>query len=160
MEGGFFLIQHVDLGQEDGQRITGLGIIGHERPFGAERGDKGPLLLQHGRHRRLRLRARRGYAHDLGRGEGISLAYYGDTFSEVGDTLTGVWHYPGGGNYEVTSTRTSGPTPQQRSAGLTRHRNWWLPAPPGWAPREEDMDRQQHLDLGPSPGPLSTPTTT
>ena len=33
MEGGFFLVQRVDLEQQDGQRIRG---IGHEKPFGAE----------------------------------------------------------------------------------------------------------------------------
>ena len=32
MEGGFFLIQHVDL-EQYGQRIKGIEIIGHERPF-------------------------------------------------------------------------------------------------------------------------------
>jgi hypothetical protein len=31
MEGGFFLIQHVDL-EQYGQRITGLEMIGHESP--------------------------------------------------------------------------------------------------------------------------------
>jgi hypothetical protein len=35
MEGGFFLIQHVDL-EQHGQKIKGIEIIGHERPFGAE----------------------------------------------------------------------------------------------------------------------------
>jgi hypothetical protein len=35
MEGGFFLIQHVDL-EQYGQRIKGLEIIGHERFFGAD----------------------------------------------------------------------------------------------------------------------------
>jgi hypothetical protein len=30
MEGGFFLIQRVDLGQH-GQRIRGIEVIGHER---------------------------------------------------------------------------------------------------------------------------------
>src|SRR5215207_9893132 len=35
MEGGYFLIQHVDL-EQHGQRIKGIEIIGHERPFGAE----------------------------------------------------------------------------------------------------------------------------
>ena len=35
MEGGFFLIQHVDLYQ-DGQQINGIEIIGHLRPFGQE----------------------------------------------------------------------------------------------------------------------------
>jgi hypothetical protein len=36
MEGGFFLLQRVELEQQDGQRITGIEVIGHERPFGAE----------------------------------------------------------------------------------------------------------------------------
>ena len=36
MEGGFFLVQGVDLGQQDGQRITGIKVIGHERPFSAK----------------------------------------------------------------------------------------------------------------------------
>src|ERR671916_3282804 len=35
MEGGFFLLQHVDL-EQYGQRIKGLEIIGHEKPFGSE----------------------------------------------------------------------------------------------------------------------------
>jgi hypothetical protein len=35
MEGGFFLIQRVNLGRP-GQRTKGIEIIGHERPFGAE----------------------------------------------------------------------------------------------------------------------------
>jgi hypothetical protein len=34
MEGGFFLLQHVEL--EDGQKVKGIEIIGHERQFGAE----------------------------------------------------------------------------------------------------------------------------
>ena len=33
MEGGFFLIQHVDLGPE----AKGMEVIGHERPLGASR---------------------------------------------------------------------------------------------------------------------------
>ena len=36
MEGGFFLIQHVDLVQQDGQRTTGMEVIGHLHPYGAE----------------------------------------------------------------------------------------------------------------------------
>jgi hypothetical protein len=34
MEGGYFLIQHVDLDQH-GQKIKGIEVFGHERPFGA-----------------------------------------------------------------------------------------------------------------------------
>ena len=37
IEGGFFLIQRVDL-EQYGQRIKGLEIIGHERPFGGHQG--------------------------------------------------------------------------------------------------------------------------
>jgi len=36
MEGGFFLIQRVNLLQEDGTESTGMEVIGHERGFGAE----------------------------------------------------------------------------------------------------------------------------
>src|SRR5215218_10336846 len=35
MEGGFFLIQHVEL-EQYGQKSKGIEIIGHERQFGAE----------------------------------------------------------------------------------------------------------------------------
>lgn len=35
MEGGFFLIQYVDL-EQYGQKIKGIEIIGHERKFGEE----------------------------------------------------------------------------------------------------------------------------
>src|SRR3712207_5039566 len=35
MEGGFFLIQHVDL-EQHGQKIKGIEIIGHERQFGVQ----------------------------------------------------------------------------------------------------------------------------
>jgi hypothetical protein len=37
-------------------------------------------------------------------GENPSPAYYKGTFSDDGNTLSGAWHYPGGG-YESTSTR-------------------------------------------------------
>ena len=38
-------------------------------------------------------------------GEWGSPAYYRGIFSKDGTTLTGAWHYPGGGGYEATSTR-------------------------------------------------------
>jgi len=34
MEGGFFLLQHVEL-EQSGQQTKGIEIIGHQRPFGA-----------------------------------------------------------------------------------------------------------------------------
>jgi hypothetical protein len=35
MDGGFFLLQHVEL-EQYGHKVRGIEIIGHERPFGAE----------------------------------------------------------------------------------------------------------------------------
>jgi hypothetical protein len=35
MDGGFFLIQHVEL-EQYGQKVRGIEVIGHLRPFGAE----------------------------------------------------------------------------------------------------------------------------
>jgi hypothetical protein len=106
MEGGFFLIQSVDLGQEDGQRITGLELIGHERPFGAEPSEE----------IKSRFYSNTGdtidYVYELEgdtltiwAGQRGSPAYYRGAFSDDGNTLTGAWHYPGGGGYEATATR-------------------------------------------------------
>jgi len=106
MEGSFFLIQGVDLRQEDGQRIMGLEIIGHERPFGAEPSEE----------IKSRFYSNTGdtidYVYELEgdtltiwAGERGSPAFYRGTFSDNGGTLTGAWHYPGGGGYEATSTR-------------------------------------------------------
>jgi hypothetical protein len=74
MEGGFFLIQRVDLGQENGQRITGLEIIGHERPFGAEPSEeiKSRFYSNTGDTIDYVSELEGGHPHDLGRGEGVS----------------------------------------------------------------------------------------
>jgi len=106
MRGGFFLIQGVNLGQQDGQRITGIEVIGHERPFGAEPSEE----------IKSRFYTNTGdtidYVYELEgdtltiwAGERGSPAFYRGTFSDNGGTLTGAWHYPGGGGYEATSTR-------------------------------------------------------
>ena len=102
MEGGFFLIQHVDLGPE----AKGMEVIGHERPLGGEPsadiksrfyGATGDTL---------------DYTYEL-KGDTLRIwfgdrgspAYYEGAFSEDGATLRGAWHYPGGGGYEAISTR-------------------------------------------------------
>ena len=106
MEGGFFLIQRVDLGQKDGQRIKGIEIIGHERPFGAEPSED----------IRSRFYSNMGdtldYVYELEgdtltiwAGEKSSPAYAKGTFSDDGNTGSGEWVYPGGG-YRFTMTRT------------------------------------------------------
>lgn len=38
-------------------------------------------------------------------GERGSPAYYEGTFDDDGTTLTGAWHYPGGGGYSTVSER-------------------------------------------------------
>ena len=106
MEGGFFLLQRVDLEGESGDRIRGIEVIGHERPFGAEPSEE----------IRSRFYSNTGgtldYVYELEGdtltiwgGEKGSPAYYRGTFGGDGGTLTGAWHYPGGGGYEVTSRR-------------------------------------------------------
>jgi hypothetical protein len=105
MEGGFFLIQCVDL-EQHGQEIKGIEVIGHERPFGSEPGEDINSRFYDNTGNTL------DYVYDLEGdtltiwgGEKGSPAYYRGTFSRDGDTLTGAWHYPGGGGYEATSTR-------------------------------------------------------
>ncbi len=104
VDGGFFLFQHVDLGG-----AKGLEVIGHENNYGEEPsadirsrffGFSGGDTLE--------------YTYEIARdtltiwmGERGSPAYYQGSFSEDGNTLTGAWHYPGGGGYKTVSTRVS-----------------------------------------------------
>ena len=104
MEGGFFLIQHVDL-EHHGQRIKGIEIIGHERPFGAEPSEEiKSRFYSYTGNTSDYVYELEGNTLTIWAGERDSPAYYRGTFGDDGDTLTGAWHYPGGG-YEATSTR-------------------------------------------------------
>lgn len=101
MEGGFFLIQHVDLGGE-----KGIEIIGHEQRYNeAPSADIKSRYYGGGG-------ATFDYTYELTGdtlmiwfGDRGSLAYYKGTFSADGNTLTGDWVYPGGGGYSSVSTR-------------------------------------------------------
>lgn len=102
MEGGFFLIQRVDLGQE----ASGFEVIGHERRLGEEPSADVKSRFYSGTGDTL------DYVYELVGdtltiwfGERGSPAYYRGTFGEDGDVLSGAWHYPGGGGYEAVSTR-------------------------------------------------------
>jgi hypothetical protein len=104
MEGGFFLVQRVDL-EQYGQRIKGIEIIGHERQFGAEPSEEIKSRFYDNMGNTL------DYVYELEGdtltiwgGERGSPAYYRGTFGGDGDTLSGAWHYHGGG-YEAISTR-------------------------------------------------------
>jgi hypothetical protein len=105
MEGGFFLMQHVDL-EQDGQKIKGMEIIGHLRPFGAAPSDEIRSRYYDTMGNTL------DYVYEIDgntltiwAGEKGSPAYYTGTFSDDGHTCTGNWVYPGGGGYESTMTR-------------------------------------------------------
>jgi uncharacterized protein YndB with AHSA1/START domain len=105
MEGGFFLIQRVEL-EQDGQKVRGIEIIGHERPFGAEPGEDIRSRFYDSTGNTL------DYTYELEEdtltiwgGEKGSPAYARGEFNDDGNTCTGAWHYPGGGGYEWTMTR-------------------------------------------------------
>jgi hypothetical protein len=108
MEGGFFMLQHVDL-EQYGQRVKGLEIIGHLRPFGEEPSE----------HIHSRYYANTGDTFDyvyevegdtltIWAGEKGSPAYFRGTFSADGNNCSGAWVYPGGGGYESNMVRVDG----------------------------------------------------
>lgn len=108
MEGGFFIVQHVDL-EQYGQKIKGIELIGHVHPFGEEPGKDiksrfysflDGMTLDY-------VYEVEGDTLTIWGGERGSPAYYKGSFSEDGNTLTGSWVYPGGGGYEATSVRVS-----------------------------------------------------
>lgn len=105
MEGGFFLLQRVEL-EQYGQQIRGLEIIGHDRPFGeAPRDEIRSRFYDNTGNTLDFVYELDGEALTIWAGEKGSPAYYRGTFGPDGDTLTGDWVYPGGGGYESTSTR-------------------------------------------------------
>jgi hypothetical protein len=105
MEGGFFLLQHVDL-EQDGQRLKGIEVIGHEQTFGAPPSEDIKSRYYDSIGNTL------DYVYEvvgdtltIWGGERGSPAYYKGRFSDDGNTCSGAWVYPGGGGYESTMTR-------------------------------------------------------
>ncbi len=97
MEGGFFLIQHVELDRTE-RKVKGIEIIGRLRPFGSE-----PSEHIHSRYYDS-LGDTLDYVYELDGetltiwgGEVGSPAYYRGTFDDSGKRCTGGWVYPGGG---------------------------------------------------------------
>ena len=101
MEGGGFLVQHVDLVQ-DGQHTRGVEYIGHDQNSGVLRSHyfspSGEILE---------------YVYELTDdtltiwfGEAGSPARFTGTFTDDGNANSGAWTWPGGG-YTSTMTRDS-----------------------------------------------------
>ncbi|MFD8560388.1 hypothetical protein ACFV1N_24190 [Streptosporangium canum] len=106
LDGGFFLIQDVEL-EQYGQRITGFEVIGREKTFGAEKASEDIKSRFYGRDG-----STFDYVYELDGdtltiwgGEKGSPAYYRGTFSADGDAVSGAWVYPGGGGYDSSMTR-------------------------------------------------------
>jgi hypothetical protein len=105
MDGGFFLIQHVNL-DHDGHPNKGMEIIGHEHPFGAEPSeDIKSCYYGSGGETFDYVYELEGDTLTIWGGEKGSPAYYKGTFSADGNMLSGGWVYPGGGGYQSTATR-------------------------------------------------------
>jgi hypothetical protein len=105
MEGGFFLIQGVDL-EQYGQRIKGLEIIGHEKPFGSEPSEEIKSRFYSNTGDTLDyVYELEGNTLTIWGGERGSPAYAKSEFSEDDKTGSGEWVYPGGGGYQFTMTR-------------------------------------------------------
>ena len=105
MEGGFFLLQHVDL-EQDGQRLRGIEVIGHEQTFGAPPSEDIKSRYYDSMGNTLDyVYEVEGDTLTIWGGERGSPAYYKGRFSDDGNTCAGAWVYPGGGGYESTMTR-------------------------------------------------------
>jgi hypothetical protein len=105
MDGGFFLIQHLDM-VSDGRPVKGLEVIGHLQPFGGETSaDIHSRYYGGGGETFDYVYEMDGDTLTIWGGERDSPAYYRGTFSADGNTLAGAWVYPGGGGYESTSIR-------------------------------------------------------
>ncbi len=107
LEGGFFLMQHVNL-ELFGHEVKCLEIIGHWRPFGETPSEEIQSRIYDNNGNTF------DYVYELEAdsltiwgGERGSPAYYKGVFDETGNTLTGGWVYPGGGGYQAIATRAS-----------------------------------------------------
>lgn len=110
MEGGFFLIQHVDL-IHDGRTIKGIEIIGYDRGFGET--EPSQDIKSHWYDTEGNTF---GYTYEVDDetlmiwgGDKGSPAYYEGSWTDGGNTNAGAWHYPGGGGYETSMTRIRRP---------------------------------------------------
>ena len=106
MEGGFFLIQHVDI-EYGGRRIKGMEVIGHHQRLGEE-----PSKEIRSRFYSSNDGMTLDYVYQLvGNtlriwfGEKDSNNRFLGRFSPDGNSFSGKWKWPGGG-YSVAGTRS------------------------------------------------------
>lgn len=106
MDGGYFLLQHVDF-VHDGRPIKGLEIIGQERGFGAEVPAEEITSRWYDAAGNTFLYTYEvlGDTLTIWGGERGSPAYYRGTFNADRSVNSGSWVYPDGGGYDSTMTR-------------------------------------------------------
>jgi hypothetical protein len=108
MEGGFFLMQQIDL-EQYGQKIKGIEIIGHLRFFGEEPGTEIQTRYYDSLGNTFDyVYEMEGETFTIWAGAKGSPAYYKGAFSPDGNSLTGSWTYPDGGGYDSLATRLKG----------------------------------------------------
>ena len=105
LDGGFFLVQHVEL-EQYGQTFKGMEIIGHLRPFGEPPSPDIHSRFYDSTGNTL------DYVYELEGdtltiwgGEKGSPAYYRGTFSPDGNSHSDEWVYPRRRRHQATSTR-------------------------------------------------------
>jgi hypothetical protein len=105
LEGGFFLVQHVNL-IHAGNHTQGMEVIGRLREFGATEpsADIKSRFYGSGGETFDYVYELEGDTLTIWGGAKGSPAYFRGTFSADGNTLAGEWVYPGGG-YSSTMTR-------------------------------------------------------
>lgn len=105
MEGGFFLIQHINM-MSSGRPVKGIEIIGHLQLFGeAPSADIVSRYYGSSGETFDYVYEMEGNTLTIWGGVRGSPAYYKGTLSPDGNTLTGEWVYPGGGGYQSTAVR-------------------------------------------------------
>lgn len=106
LDGGFFLVQEVDM-EQYGRRIKGVEMIGRLRSFGADAPSEDIWSRYYDSQGNTF-----DYVYELD-GDTLTIwggakgspAYYRGTFSADGDEVNGAWVYPGGGGYDSRMTR-------------------------------------------------------
>ncbi len=104
MDGGFFLIQYLDM-QVFGNNVKSMEIIGHWQPFG-EKPDEEIRSRSYDNSGNTMdfVYEIKGDTLTIWGGEKGSPSFFKCTFSKDGKTADGEWVYPGGG-YKSTMTK-------------------------------------------------------
>lgn len=108
MQGGWFLLQHVEL-EQYGMQVRGMEVIGQLRPFGeAPSADVHSRFYDDAGNTLDYVYEIAGDTLHIWAGERGSPAYFTGTFSDGDRVVAGDWVYPGGGGYQSTMTRVTG----------------------------------------------------